>query len=384
MAGSDVQIMPVSNKRELRDFIMFPFRLYRGDPNWVPPLISDRLKHFDPHHNPFFEHATAQYFRAVRDGETVGTIAAIADEMHPRIWGEPVGFFGAFEVIEDYDVAKALFDAARAWLAQKGREIMRGPMDLNINDECGLLIEGFDGPPVIMMTYNKRYYPDFLERYGFTKAKDLYAYKVDVASYGPNLEHIPERVTRVARVAQERYHVTMRPINMKDFDAEVERIKGIYRRAWAKNWGAIPMTDAEFAYLAQNLKTVVDPDLTYLAFIDDQPVGCFLALPDFCQVAKHLNGRLFPIGWIKYLWYRRKITGLRVIIMGVLEEHRLKGIESLFYQEGCRVAARKGYQWAEMSWILEDNYNVIRGIEGMGGVKYRTYRLYDIPTGAKA
>lgn len=382
MAASVVHIEPVTRPRDLREFVLFPFRLYRSDPHWVPPLISDRLKHFDPAHNPFFEHAEAQLFRAVRDGETVGTIVATADDMHLQVWGEPVGFFGAFETIEDYAVAAALLDAAREWLASKGREVIRGPMDLNINDECGLLVEGFDGPPVIMMMYNPPYYQTFLERYGFTKAKDLYAYKVDVASYGPDLEHLSDRVKRVARIAQERYHVEMRHIDMKQFDREVELIKPVYRQAWARNWGAIPMTDAEFAYLAANLKQIVDPDLTYLAFLDGEPVGCFLGLPDFCQVAKHLNGRLLPFGWINYLRYRRRIDGLRVVIMGVIEEHQLKGIESLFYQEGCRVAARKGYKWAEMSWILEDNYKVIRGIESMGGVKYRTYRLYDMPTHA--
>ena len=382
MAASIIRIEAVTRPRELREFVLFPFRLYRSDPHWVPPLISDRLKHFNPAHNPFFEHAEAQLFRAVRDGQTVGTIAAVADETHLQIWGEPVGFFGAFEVIEEYEVAAALFDAARRWLAARGREVIRGPMDLNINDECGLLVEGFDGPPVIMMMYNPPYYQAFLERYGFAKAKDLYAYRVDVASYGPNLENLPERVKRVARIAQERYHVQMRHIDMKQFDREAELIKPIYRQAWARNWGAIPMTDAEFSYLAANLKQIVDPELTYLAFLDGQPVGCFLGLPDFCQVAMHLHGWLFPFGWINYLRYKSKIDGLRVVIMGVLEEHRLKGIESLFYQEGCRVAVRKGYKWAEMSWILEDNFKIIRGIEGMGGVKYRTYRLYDIPTHA--
>jgi GNAT superfamily N-acetyltransferase len=378
----DVQIRPVATSRELSEFVRFPFRLYRGDPNWVPPLISDRLKHFSPH-NPFFEHAQARLFRAIRDGRTVGTIAAIADENHVKTWNEPVGFFGAFETVEDYDVAAALFTAARDWLAAHGRDVMRGPMDLNINDESGLLIDGFDGPPVIMMTYNKTYYRGYLERYGFTKAKDVHAYKVAVAPFGPNLENMPERVTRVARIARERYQVEMRHIDMKHFYDEVARIKPIYRQAWAKNWGAVPMTDAEFAYLAASLKPIVDPELTYVAYLAGQPVGCFLALPDFCQVAMHLNGRLMPFGWINYLRYQRKIDGLRVVIMGVLEEHRLKGIEALFYEEAARVAVRKRFKWAEMSWILEDNYKVIRGIEGMGGVRYRTYRFYDLPTAGR-
>jgi len=378
MTASGVRIEPVGNHKELKEFIMFQFRLYASDPNWVPPLIADRFKHFDPQHNPFYEHAEVQLFRAVRDGKTVGTIAAIADQVHPKVWNEPVGFFGEFEVIEDYDVAAKLFDAARGWLAERGFQVMRGPMNLNINDECSLLIDGFDGPPVIMMTYNKRYYPSFIDRYGFVKAKDFYAYKLDLTGLGPNLEHLPEQVKSVARVAMERHGVSVRPVDMRRFDQEVELIMPIHRGAWAENWGALPMTDAEYRHLATNLRAVVDPDLTYLAFINGQAIGCFIVLPDLNQVALHLGGRLFPIGWLKYLWYRRKVKGVRVLIMGVLKEHWLKGVEALFYQEGCRAAVRKGYEWAEMSWILEDNYHVIRGIEAMGGKAYRTYRLYDL------
>jgi len=380
MAASDIHIEPVMDRRDLRAFIMFPFELYRSDRYWVPPLIGERFRHFDPHHNPFYEHATVQLFRAVRGGKTVGTIAAIDDPLHPGIWGEPVGFFGEFEVIEDYEVAARLFSAAREWLASRGREIMRGPMNLNINEEIGLLIEGFDGCPVIMMTYNPHYYQTFLERYGFSKAKDLYAYKTEIRDGDSQAVSLPEQVTRAARVAQERYHVQMRPLDMAHFWEDVALVKPIYRAAWSKNWGALPMTDREFANLANNLRQVLDPELAYLAFINGQAVGCFVALPDYNQVAYHLKGRLFPIGWLKFLWYKRKINGLRVLIMGVLEEHRLKGIEALFYQEAHRVALPKGHKWAEMSWILDDNYNVIRGIELMGGKVYRKYRLYDLPT----
>jgi GNAT superfamily N-acetyltransferase len=380
MAASAISIEPVTTPAQLKDYVMFPFELYRSDPYWVPPLIGDRMKHFSKEHNPFLQRAETRMFRALRDGKTVGTITAIDDPLHPQVWNESVGFFGEFEVIEDYDVARQLLDAARAWLAGRGRQTMRGPMNMNINDECALLIDGFDGSPVIMMTYNPRYYQTFLERYGMVKAKDLNAYILDIEAYGPNLEHLPEQIKRVARIAQERYHVQIRQVDMKHLKDEVELIKPIHREAWNKNWGALPMSDAEFDHMRAALQTVLDPDMTFLAFIDGKAVGVFLVLPDFCQVAKHMNGRLFPVGWAKFLWYRRKINGIRVLIMGVLEEHRLKGIESLFYLEGCKVAVRKGYKWAEMSWILEDNYKVSRGIEMMGGKRYRTYRIYDIAT----
>ncbi len=380
MSTTDVRIEPVTIRRELESFIKFPFKLYRSHPYWVPPLIGERFKHFDPDRNPFYEHAEVQLFRALRAGKTVGTIAAVADELHVQVWHEPVGFFGEFEVIEDYDVAAALFSAARQWLAHRGREIMRGPMNLNIHEEVGLLIDGFDGRPVIMMTYNPPYYQTFMERYGLVKAKDLYAYIVDIASFGPNLENLPPRVSRVARIARERYGVQVRPLDFDRFEEEVELIKPIYNEAWSKNWGALPITDRELAAMANDLRQIADPALVYLGFIDGRAVGWFIGLPDYCQVAYHLNGRLFPIGWAKFLWYRRKITGARVWAIGVLEEHRLKGVEALFYEEACRAAVRKGYQWIEMSWILEDNYNIIRAIEMMGGKIYRTYRIYDIPT----
>jgi len=381
VAASKVSIEPVTNRHQLQSFIMFPFQLYRSHPYWVPPLIGERFKHFDPDHNPFYKHAEVQLFRAVRGSKTVGTIAAIADDLHLEVWHEPVGFFGEFEVVEDYDVAARLFSVAREWLATKGREVMRGPMNLNINDEVGLLIDGFDGRPVIMMTYNPPYYQALMERYGLVKAKDLYAYILDIASYGPDLENLPEQASRVARIARKRYGVQVRPLDFDRFEEEIDLIKPIYRAAWSKNWSALPMTDAEFTSLANDLRQIADPALVYVGSIDGEVIGCFVAIPDYNQVAYHLNGRLFPIGWAKFLWYRRKITGLRVLIMGVLEEHRLKGVESLFYQEACRAAVRKGYQWAEMSWILEDNYKISRGIEMMGGKIYRTYRIYDMPTG---
>jgi len=380
MSATDVRIEPVTVRRELESFIKFPFKLYRSHPYWVPPLIGERFKHFDPDRNPFYEHAEVQLFRAMRAGKTVGTIAAIADELHVKVWQEPVGFFGEFEVVEDYDVASALLSAARQWLASRGREIMRGPMNLNIVEEVGLLIDGFDGRPVIMMTYNPPYYQTFMEGYGLIKAKDLYAYIVDIASFGPNLENLPPRVSRVARIARERYGVQVRPLDFDRFEEEVELVKPIYNEAWSENWGALPLTDREFTTLANSLRQIADPALVYLGFIDGRAVGCFLGLPDYNQVAYHLNGRLFPIGWAKFLWYRRKITGFRAWAMGVLEEHRLKGIEALFYEEVSRAAVRKGYQWVEMSWILEDNYKVSRAIETLGGKIYRTYRIYDVPT----
>ncbi len=375
--AATVLVREARTRADLKRVATFPMSLYHGDPYYVPPLMGDRVKHLDPEHNPYFEHAEMQLFIAERNGSVVGTIAAITDRLHKETWDESVGFFGVFETIEDYDVARALLDAAGGWLAGRGCPVMRGPMNLNINDECGMLVDGFDGAPVIMMPYNKRYYPAFLERYGFVQAKDLYAFDVALYEFGPNVEGLPARLSRFADIAEQRYHVRVRPFDMKHLKSEVELIKPIYRQAWAKNWGAVPLTDNEFDYLLGQLKSVVDGDLSYLAFIGDEIVGIFLSVPDVNQILPYAKGRLFPFGWAQLLLHQKEIDTLRVMLMGVLEEHRLKGIEALFYKMASQAAYAKGYRRAEMSWILEDNYKVIRGIEGMGGEIYRTYRVYD-------
>ncbi|NLV73575.1 MAG: N-acetyltransferase [Chloroflexi bacterium] len=381
MKSSEILIQPVQNRAQLHRFVMFPFKLYKEDPHWVPPLIKERMHHFDPQRNPFYEYASTQFFLATRDDEVVGTIAAIDNPKHEQVWGENIGFWGEFECINDYAVAEALFVAARDWLRAKGRDVMRGPTNLNINEEVGLLVGGEPGPPVLMMTYNPAYYLDFVERFGFKKAKDLLAFKIDLALMGPNLENLPPQISGAAKIAENRYQVRMRHINPRRLEEDVELAKPIYRKAWQKNWGALPMSDSEFDVLVENLRTIANWNLTYLAFIEDEPVGVFIALPDFCQVAMHLGGRLLPFGWINYLRYKPRIDGLRVLIMGVLEEHRLKGVEALFYREGLQRAVEMGMKWAEMSWILEDNFAMIRGIERVGGKEYRRYRMYDLGIG---
>jgi len=382
--AATVQVRPATTRADIKRVATFPLSLYHGDPNYVPPLIGDRIKHLSPQHNPYFEHAEMQMFLAERRGEVVGTIAAIADQLYQQVWDEPVGFFGVFETIEDDAVARALLDAAGGWLAARGLGVMRGPMNLNINDECGMLIEGLEGPPVVMMPYNKPYYPGMLERYGFAKAKDLLAFDVELNELGPNVEGLPARLSHFAEIARQRYHVQVRNIDMRHLKSDLELIKPVYRQAWAKNWGAVPLTDHEFDYLLGQLKPVVDADLSYLAFINQEPVGLFLCLPDVNQILPYAKGQLWPVGWAKLLLHQKEINRLRVLLMGVLEEHRLKGIEALFYKMACDAAYPKGYRHVEMSWILEDNYKVIRGIEGMGGKVYRTYRIYDKAIGSTA
>jgi len=394
-------IRKVDNKQDLMGFIRFPWRVYRDDPYWVPPLISERKAFLDPRQNPFFEHAEVELFLAQRacpelypersegprrDGETIGTVAAIINDNHNDFHQERTGFFGLFEVIEDYAVAEALLATARDWVQARGMDVIRGPMNMSINDECGLLIDGFDSSPVVMMTYNPRYYVDFIERFGFVKAKDLYAYIISTDIFNREVSKLPPKFLRVAEVAGKRAGVQVRRVNMRDFDAEVEKAKAIYNSAWEKNWGAVPMTDAEFDHLAQGLRKFLDPDLLLVAETSEvsqtsevyRPVGVFVGLPDVNQPLLHVNGRLFPLGWIKYLWYRRKIDTFRAVIMGVIEEYREKGIDALMYVEAAKVAFRKGYRWCEMSWILEDNVMMNRILQRLGGEIYKTYRIYEM------
>lgn len=378
MASLNFRIKKVEDEQDLMEFIKFPWRVYRDDPYWVPPLISERKDFLDPQKNPFFEHSEVELFLAQRDGETVGTIAAIINDNHNAFHEEKAGFFGLFEVIEDYAVADGLLTTARDWVKAKGMDVIRGPMNMSINDECGLLVDGFDSSPVVMMTYNPRYYVNLIERFGFVKAKDLYAYIVSTDIFNSKIENIPSKFLRVAEIAQKRAGVRVRKINMKDFDAEVEKAKVVYNSAWEKNWGAVPMTDAEFDHLAHGLKQFLDPDLLLLAEVDDRPVGIFVGLPDVNQPLLHVNGRLFPFGWIKYLWYRRKIDILRGLIMGVIAEYRERGVDALMYVEAAKEAFRKGYKRCEMSWILEDNVMMNRIIQRIGGEVYKTYRIYEM------
>lgn len=367
-----MQIEQISDKRGLNEFIRFPWKVYAGDPNWVPPLISE-VKFILGDKNPFFLHAEAAYFLARKNGNIVGRIAAIIDRNHINIHNEQTGFFGFFESINDPAVAAGLLAEAERWLKERDIEIMRGPMNPSTNDECGLLLEGFDSPPMIMMTYNPPYYLDLMERCGLSKAKDLFAFIsiIKEVAAGGRLEKLASKVmTRLPEL-------TVRPMNIKNFANELAAVKDIYNSAWSKNWGFVHMTDEEIDSMAKRLKPLIVPELAIMAEVDGHPAGFMLAVPDYNQVLAKLNGRLGLPEIIKFLWFSRKITDIRVIIMGVKEEYRRKGIEGLLYLESFKAALRKGYIRSEMSWILEDNILIQKGCELMGGKVYKKYRIYE-------
>jgi GNAT superfamily N-acetyltransferase len=376
MPNPNVVVIAAQTKRDLQEFIKFPWQVYKNDSHWVPPLLVERKEFFDKNKNPFFHHADVVFYLAKRNGKTVGRIAGIVNYKHIETHQEKVGFFGCFECVQDYAVAKLLLDTVREWLKSKGMKIMRGPANFSSNEEWGLLMEGFDSPPTIMMTYNPPYYLKFMESYGMFKAKDLYAYYIDKNRLPP------ERVNRMAELIKKRENITIRTINMKDFQGEVDKIKQIYNLAWSKNWGFVPMTDEEFNHLAKSLKQVIDPHLVFIAEVDGKPAGFALALPDVNQALIRLNGRLFPFGILKLLWHtkiKNKINGVRIITMGVVHEFQKRGIDTVFYVEIFNVGVKRGYTWAEMSWVLEDNVLMNRVLEVLGATLYKKYRLYEIP-----
>jgi len=383
MMDKSLRIEPVQSSQDMEEFIRFPFEVYRGDTNWVPFLLSERRKFLDPKHNPFFDHADVALWLARRNGELVGTISSHIDHLHNQVHDDKIGMFGLFELVNDYAVAEALLSTAIDWVGKRGMTALRGPLSFSQNHECGLLVDGFDGPPAVMMTYNPRYYIDFYERFGLTKAMDLYAYIGDLAQFGGDPSTLPVKLVRVTEKVKERIGIITRPANMKVYEEEIERAERVYNQAWEKNWGFVPLTDAEIEKLAADLKQIIDPELAIVAEIDGEPVGVSIAIPDINQVLIHLNGRLFPLGWLKALWHARKITGARLLIMGVVNQYRGRGIEALLMFEALRSAVLNGYQSIEMSWILENNDMMNRIIlntgEPYGAHVYRTYRIYQMP-----
>jgi hypothetical protein len=371
MSMQQFHIEEVKNRKDLMTFIRFPWRIYQGDRYWVPPLIKDQLQKFSPR-NPFSSHAETILFLAYRGEQVVGRIAGIIDYNYIEFHQEKTGFFGFFESIHDAEVAEALISRTRGWLKEHGMQKVIGPMNPSTNDECGLLVEGFDSPPRLMMPYNPDYYPSLLERFGLKKAMDLYAYWLDKSFF------LDERLTRITeRLMKRQPQFSIRPMNLRRFNEELKIVKEIYNQAWSRNWGFVPMTEEEINDLAKNLKPLVVPDLVLFAYWDKVPVGFVVSLPDYNEVLKHLNGKLGFLGGLKFLYYSRKIRTVRVMLLGVKHAFQKRGLEGLLYVETFRKGIKRGYQNAECSWILENNVLMQHGIEAMGGKRYKTYRIYE-------
>jgi hypothetical protein len=372
-----IEIRRVVTKHERKQFIKFAWKVYRNDTelnrNWVPPVISDYMKTLDTERYPLYEHAELAMFTAWKDGSMVGTIAAIQNRRHNEIHEDKVGFWGFFECVNDQKVADALFDAAAIWLKSKGLDAMRGPVSPSMNDQCGMLIKGYDSPPVFLMLYNPPYYNDLCRNAGHKVAQELLAWYID-----QKLIDI-ERLRRISQHVMKREGLSVRVLDMKNFDNEIENMRKIYNGAWEKNWGFVPMTDKEFDFLAQSLKPIANPHYVY--FVEDRDgrtIGFSLSLPDINQALKHVNGNPFtPWGLVKYLWYKRNINMVRTIVMGVLPEYRNKGIDSILNTWIADYGGKHGVFASEMSWVLKSNEAMSKLAQVIGGKPYKEYVIYE-------
>jgi len=367
-----IEILPVLTKKQLSTFIDFPHDLYKGDPNYVPELFLAQQDLFSPKH-PFYKHSTSQAFLAYKGGKLVGRIAAIWNTNHNQQNNLKEGHFGFFETINDQEVADALLKKAGEWVTTKGAETLVGPINLTTNDTCGLLIEGFDKPPMAMMPYNPPYYIDLLTNAQFNQQVDLRAYWI----YTKNASQRSVLLLDKLETRLQRSGITLREINLKDFKNEAKKIQQVYNKAWDKNLGFVPMTDDEFAHTAKDLKTIVNPKFCILAEKDNEIIGFALGVPNINEILiKIKRGRLLPFGIFKLLFGLKKVKTLRVLMLGVLDDYRKQGIEACLYGRIIKNAGTEGIIGAECSWMLEHNYMMNHAIEQINGEFYKRYRLY--------
>lgn len=366
-----LKIIPVDTNRQLKSFIMLPFELYKNEPNWVPPLIMDQKNFFNPKKNPYYQHSEVKLFLAEKDGKVVGRISAQSNTQHNKEHNENIGFFGFFECIDDQETANALFEAAYEWNRYRGFTSMRGPLNFSVNQECGLLVDGFDTPPMVMMLHNHRYYQKLYENWGLTKTMDLYAYLSERSE-------MPERIEKMVDILTKRYKVQIRSLsrNKKQMKKDIETVFEIYTKAWEYNWGNVPMTKAEFDHIVKELLPIADPDLVFFAEIEGKHAGFSLALPNYNEVLKVMNGRVNPITLVKAMRAKKRISSARVITMGIVKEFQGRGIDSIFHYHSYKNGLPKGYFKGEFSWVLESNLPMMHVAEKLDAKIYKTYRLY--------
>ncbi len=364
-----IEVLRVDSERLLGAFINLPFELYRDDPFFSPLLIKDQKVYLSKE-NPFFRQEDVRLYIALKDGRISGRIATIINHRHISYHNEKAGFFGLFESVNDPEVSSALLDRVATDLRDSGLEIIRGPMNLSTNEECGFLIEGFQYPPMLLTPYNPPYYNDLMLSYGMKKSKDLYAYITDIPS------ELDEKIKRVASIAEKK-GITVRKVNMKRLEDDLLIFKLIYNEAWRNNWGFIPLTDDEIRFMARQLKSIIIPELMLIAQYRDEPVGFLGLIPDYNVVLRVMKGRLNPWTLLKALFSMRKVKGLRLLLLGIVPGFRNRGVDALLFREAFQEVKKRGFRKVEFSWILEENLQVQRLVEMGKGVLYKSFRIYE-------
>lgn len=370
---SDITVKAVSNKSELNKFIKFPWKIYKDDKYWVPPLLMEQKSLLNKQKNPFFKNAEAEYFLAYKNGEIAGRIAAVKNETHLKYHSDSSGHFGFFESINDQKVANALFDTARSWLKEKGLKYMKGPANPSSNDIYGMLIDGFNDSPRLLMAYNPEYYITLCENYGMKKAKDLYAWRIDHDKISAS-----EKLKRGQEIVRKRYNLKITQLDLKNFQKELDKFKYVYNKAWAPNWGFVPLSEEQIDAMAKDMKPLAEPSLVIFGEIEGKLVGAALVMLDYNQVFKNMNGRLFPFNFIKLFTQKKKIDWVRILTLGIIPEFQKKGLDTVFYWEILQRGAALGIFKGEASWVLEDNEMMNRGLELMNADRYKRYRIWEV------
>lgn len=380
---STLEIRKVSTEAENQAFLRLPWTVYKDDPNWVAPLWREHVAFFDPAQNPELNHIDFEQFVAWRDGQPVGTIIAHINHVYNDFHEENIGWFGQFELLDDPEAGDALLAAAEEWVRERGVDVIRGPATYSTNSEIGLLIDNFDTPPMILMMHAKPYYRDFIEARGYQKAMDMWSYFFDGRGWGGRkADKMPKKLERVVGLVRKRRDFILRNPNMRKLDEEVARVKAIYNAAWEKNWGFVPMTEAEVDKLAEDLKPLVDPKVAFLVELDGKTVAFGLPLPDLNEPLRKAHCRPGEPHWwqlLRFLWHWKVggVKGIRCWGMGVLEEYRGTGVDGLLYYAMIKAGLSMGYIDITMGWILEINDMMNRGVEMLGGEVYKTYRVFE-------
>lgn len=377
--GSAIRIVKVDSRADLKTFIRLAEPIYKDDPNWIKALEMERLELLSPKKNPWFEHAKAQFWIAYRGERPVGRISAQVCDMVQELILKGLGQIGMYEAMDDAEVSAALFETAESWLRDQGMDRVQGPYNLSVNSECGLLIDGFDMPPMLMMGHARPYYATHFEAAGYSKAKDMYAYRLNIS------KGMPPFVTRITRLGENNKRLVIRPIDKRNYTAEVETFFDIFNDSWSENWGFLPFTDAEAAHASKSMRPLIRDYMVRVCEYDGEPAAFMITLPNINALIQDLDGRLLPFGWAKLLWRLNRgcTTGVRVPLMGVRKKYqdtRIGGTMAICLIEHCRRGVvEHGGIWGELSWILEDNLGMRNILVQCGSVIYKTYRIYEKP-----